>query len=98
MEPSMPVSNRVALVTGASRGIGRAIAIELARLGYSVMINYASNETAAKETQEAARAVAKDSAVMSLCGADISLKVDREKLLATTRTEFSRLDLLVNNA
>jgi NAD(P)-dependent dehydrogenase (short-subunit alcohol dehydrogenase family) len=98
MQALEPISRRVALVTGASRGIGRAIAIELARLGYAVMINYASNETAAKETQDTAQAVAKDGAQMRICSADVSIKAEREKLLATTKAEFGRLDLLVNNA
>jgi NAD(P)-dependent dehydrogenase (short-subunit alcohol dehydrogenase family) len=98
MQASEPTSRRVALVTGASRGIGRAIAIELARIGYAVMINYATNQAAAEETRDAAQAVAQGSTQISICGADVSVSGEREKLLATTETEFGRLDLLVNNA
>jgi 3-oxoacyl-[acyl-carrier protein] reductase len=98
MESSAPNSSRVALVTGASRGIGRAITVELARIGYAVMINYATNQVAAEETQAAAQAVSPDGTGMKICGADVSAAGEREKLLATTRAEFGRLDLLVNNA
>ena len=90
-------SRKVALVTGASRGIGRAIAIELARVNYDVMINYASNETAAEEACEAVRAVSTDVRV-ERCRANIADAAEREELLRKTRAEFGRLDLLVNNA
>jgi len=86
---------RVALITGASRGIGRAIAIELGRVGCQVMINYVSNKTAAEETQTAAIA---GGARAAICQADISVSADREKLLQETKREFGRLDFLVNNA
>ena len=60
---------------GASRGIGRAIAVELARNGFDVIINYASNEAAAKEAQAEATAAANDAqARFELCQADISEK------------------------
>jgi NAD(P)-dependent dehydrogenase (short-subunit alcohol dehydrogenase family) len=91
-------SHRVALVTGASRGIGRAIAIELARLGYDVMINYVSNAAAAEETRDASRLAGQDGTRVALCQADIANQSDRDRLIETTRSEFGRLDLLVNNA
>ena len=72
--PKFPdTSNRkVALVTGASRGIGRAIAIELARVNYDVMINYASNQAAANEASIAARAASTDKDVrVATCQANI---------------------------
>lgn len=94
---SMPAQRKVALVTGASRGIGRAIAVELARSGFDVIINYASNEAAAKEAQAAALAAATDpQARVELCQADIS--ESRETLVQFAREKFNRLDLLVNNA
>jgi 3-oxoacyl-[acyl-carrier protein] reductase len=68
----------VSLVTGASRGIGRGIALELAKLGHRVVINYASNDGAAKECQEL---VAKNGAESILVRADISIPEDRIRLL-----------------
>jgi len=90
---------KVALVTGASRGIGRAIAIELARVNYDVMINYATNEAAADEAAAAVVAASSDSAIrVETCRANIGDADDRDRLVNETRSRFERLDLLVNNA
>lgn len=93
--------NAVALITGASRGIGRGIALEVARLGFDVVINYAGNLAAARQTA-AACVAARDTAGRPIraetCQADISLAADRRKLIEFTRATFGRLDLLVNNA
>ncbi len=93
--------NPAAIITGASRGIGRGIALELAKLGYDLVINYAGNAAAAHQT--AADCVARGrTADRSLraetCQADISRPADRQKLVEYTRQTFGRLDLLVNNA
>ena len=84
-----------ALVTGASRGIGRAIAIELARAGYDVGVNYARNVEAATEVVREVEAQGGRAAPLQ---ADISRSDDRERLLAEFRKAFQRVDLLVNNA
>jgi len=93
--------NRVALITGASRGIGRGIALELAKVGYDLVVNYAGNATAARQT--AADCIARSGAAghtirAVVCQADISQSADRRKLVDFTRQNFGRLDLLVNNA
>ena len=93
--------NSVALVTGASRGIGRGIAIELARVGHDLVVNYAGNEIAAHQT--AAECVASGLSAghvirAEVCQGDISLAADRQKLIDFTRDRFHRLDILVNNA
>ena len=93
--------NQTALVTGASRGIGRGIALELAKLGFDLVVNYAGNETAARESAADCVAMAKvagKSIRAEICQADISLTADRQKLIDFTRSTFQRLDLLVNNA
>lgn len=90
---------KVALVTGASRGIGRAIAIELARVNYDVMINYAKNQSAADEACAAVVAASPDPEIrVETFRADITNPGERDDLITQTRARFGRLDLLVNNA
>ena len=89
------MGSNVALITGASRGIGRGIAIELAKEGWAVVVNYHTNATAAAETiQEIEQAGGRGTAIQ----ADISSAVDRERLVTETLDEYGRIDLLVNNA
>lgn len=93
--------NAVALITGGSRGIGRGIALELARLGCDLVINYAGNHAAAKEAAEACQAAAKGKGCpirAETFQADIGERADREKLVEFAKSGFGRLDLLVNNA
>ena len=88
-----------AIVTGASRGLGRGIAVELAAGGYSVAINYAGNVKAAEETAKLCKEVRTDSAQKFITvQADISSKEDRERLVAQTIEQLGRVDALVNNA
>lgn len=93
--------NPGALITGASRGIGRGISLELAKAGYDLVINYAGNETAAKETAADCSAVANEAGHeirAEICQADISKAEDRRKLVEFANQTFGRIDLLVNNA
>jgi 3-oxoacyl-[acyl-carrier protein] reductase len=93
--------NRIGLVTGASRGIGRGIAMALAGIGYDLVINYAANLDAARRTAEDCQAMARGMGKairVELCRGDIGLGSDRSGLLGFVRESFGRLDLLVNNA
>lgn len=93
--------NRVALVTGSSRGIGRGIALELAGLGFDLVINFHGNADAARKTASdcGVRAVEAGKSIRAVtCRADIASTADRLALLERVRSEFGRLDLLVNNA
>jgi len=93
--------DQVALITGASRGIGRGIALELASEGFDLVVNYAGNEAAAAETAKhcVERAAADGHTIrVELCQADIGQAADRERLVEFTRESLGRLDLLVNNA
>jgi len=91
----MSEQQRVALVTGASRGIGRAIALHLVSAGYAVVVNYRGNHEAAESLQHQVR---EQNGCVEIVQADISLAADRERLVEACRERFGRLDLLVNNA
>lgn len=87
--------NKVALVTGGGRGIGRAISLGLARNGWCVVINYRSNKQTAEETASLAR---ETGAQVLLLQADIGISSDREQLINQALARFKRIDVLVNNA
>lgn len=89
------LTGRAALITGSSRGIGRAIALQLARQGASIAVNYLSNEDAAKEVQETIRSY--EGQVVLLQG-DISVPEQAERVIDRAQEAFGRLDILVNNA
>ncbi len=89
----------VVLVTGASRGLGRGIAIELAKAGHSVAVNYHKNSEAAQDTVEQCKGAAASSEQFFLAPqADISNPEDRSRLLEQMIAQMGRLDVLVNNA
>ncbi len=89
----------VILVTGASRGLGRGIALELAMNGFSVAVNYAGNVAAANETCRRCAELG-DAAGQEFLPiqADISMADDRNRMVDTVVAEFGRIDGLVNNA
>jgi 3-oxoacyl-[acyl-carrier protein] reductase len=88
-------SRKAALVTGAATGIGRAVALALARAGYDVCINYGSSEAAARETaKQAEQAGAKT----LLVKCDVSNESAVRKMIQEIKGAFGRLDVLINNA
>jgi 3-oxoacyl-[acyl-carrier protein] reductase len=89
------MSQKSVLVTGASRGIGRGIAIELAKSGHRIAINYAGNAEAAAEALALVKAAGGDGFIVQ---GDVAVAADRERLVAETVRNFGRIDLLVNNA
>jgi 3-oxoacyl-[acyl-carrier protein] reductase len=86
---------KVAVVTGASRGIGRAIVSALAREGCNVVIVYEKNQAKAEEVVQIARE-SKVRAIATQC--DVSSRNDVEAMFKTTVAEFGKVDILVNNA
>lgn len=93
--------NPAALITGASRGIGRGIALELAGIGFDLIVNFRGNTAAAEQTAADCLARAKGAGHeirAVIAQADISIEPDRQRLIDFTRSSFGRLDLLVNNA
>lgn len=87
--------DRIALVTGGSRGIGRAISKRLAREGFCVVVNYCAREDAARETCET---IESDGGKAWPCQADVTKKTDVQRLFAALRERHEGLDVLVNNA
>ena len=86
---------KVTIVTGSSRGIGRGIALSLAERGWQVVVNYRSNSIAAEEVQKAIDAAGGGALLVQ---ADMANRDDLEKLVDATLSEYGRIDLLVNNA
>ena len=89
------MNEKVALITGAARGIGRAIAVALAKEKWRVVINYRQNADAAKEALKLVESAGGRGIVVQ---ADIADAADRARLVAQTLEAFARIDLLVNNA
>jgi 3-oxoacyl-[acyl-carrier protein] reductase len=91
----MTSSKKVAIITGASRGIGRSIALELAGDGYNLALNYLSNEAAVAQVQ----ALVEERSVESISvQADVSTSDGALRLIDSTMTRWGQIDLLVNNA
>ncbi len=89
------LNDRVAVVTGASRGIGRAIALELARRGASVVVNY---QKSAQAAEEVARQIEAEGGKAAVFRADVSNFLQAQGLIKFAQDTFGGIDILVNNA
>lgn len=91
----MQLTGKVALVTGASRGIGRAVALRLAQCGAKIAVNYAGNQAAAEEVKQMIEANGGEAILVQ---ADISSAESVDTMVASVMEAFGRIDILVNNA
>lgn len=91
----MNLTGKVALVTGASRGIGREIALELARQGANVAVNFAGSEAKANEVVDEIKAMGRDAFTVKC---DVSSTEEVSAMIKETVDRFGKLDILVNNA
>jgi len=91
----MDLKDKAAVITGSSRGIGRAIALKLAGLGAKVVVNYRTNAEAAQEVVEAIQAQGGQAIAVQ---ADVGDAEDAKRLIKAAQTTYGGLDILVNNA
>jgi 3-oxoacyl-[acyl-carrier protein] reductase len=91
----MKLKDKVALVTGSSRGVGRSIAVGFAQAGAKVVVNYTSNEKAGIEVMDSIKALGSEAILVK---ADVAQKADVDKLIKATIDQFGKIDILVNNA
>lgn len=91
----MTLNGKIALVTGASRGIGREIALELARQGANVAVNYAGSEAKANEVVDEIKALGQEAFAVKC---DVSNNEEVTAMVKETIDRFGKLDILVNNA
>lgn len=91
----MRLTNKIALVTGSSRGVGRAVALGFAKEGAKVVVNYTSNETAAKEVVDEIQSLGSEAIAVK---ADVAQKTDAAGLVGAAVETFGKIDILVNNA
>lgn len=89
------LTGQVALVTGASKGVGKGIALELAQAGCDIAVNYRSDEAGAKATAAAVEAVGRRAIAIQ---ASVARAGEVERMFGAVRDRFGRLDVLVNNA
>jgi NAD(P)-dependent dehydrogenase (short-subunit alcohol dehydrogenase family) len=92
---NLPLHNRTALVTGASRGVGKGIALELARAGCNVVVNFYRDPDGGAQTVAELKTLGVDALEIS---ADVGDSKDVERMFDQVQSHFPRLDILVNNA
>ena len=93
--PPMNLDGKAAVVTGGGTGVGRATALELARLGCNVLVNYSRSAAEAEQTRDEIAALGVKAVA---CRADVSRDADCREMMATAARAFGRLDVLINNA
>jgi len=93
--PELPLADRLALVTGASKGVGKGIALELARRGADVAVNYYSDSAGAEAATEEIRALGRRAFAVR---ADVSSREQVDAMFERVLADRGRLDILVNNA
>lgn len=91
----MHLDGKVALITGASRGIGRSVAIDLAKAGAKVVVNYAGNVAAAQEVEQTIRLAGGEAIIVQ---GDVANTEAVEAMVNQVMDRFGRIDILVNNA
>lgn len=91
----MKLAGKVALITGASRGIGRACAIKMAELGADIVVNYSSNKALAEEVVRRVTNIGQRAIAIQ---ADVSKRQDVEAMVESTINAFGSIDILINNA
>ena len=91
----MRLQGKTVLVTGASKGIGRALALGCAREGADIILNYNSDRDGAESGADEIRSLGRKALVV---GADLSRVKQIDRMFATARKHFQRLDVLINNA
>ena len=87
--------NKTVIITGASRGIGKAIALKMGKEGFNVVVNYASSD---EKAQEVVDEIVKNDGRAVLCKGDVSRAEDVEKLFQFTKDTYGEISTLVNNA
>lgn len=91
----MELKNKIALITGASKGIGRSIALEMAKEGAHIVINYKSDKQGAKQTAQLVKKFKQETVIIQ---ADISDPGAVKNMVKSAKEVFGRIDILVNNA
>ena len=95
MSERKELQDKVAIVTGASRGIGRAIALDLAEKGANLCVNYNKNRDMAEEVVDHIKALGRNAYAIE---ADVSKKIEVERMVSETASRLGSVDILINNA